>query len=121
QRLVEGTDVDRRLAEIADANLVASPVADRESEAGGERDVAADDPVTAHEPPPGVEQVHRATLPLRAARRLAEQLGHQRVRRHSSPDRLPVLAVRRNHVVVLAQRGEHTSELQSLAYLVCRL
>src|SRR5256885_14187645 len=92
-RSVEGADVDGRLAEVADAELVAILVADREPQTGSQRDVAADDPVAAHEPPPGVEQVHRAALPLRAARRLAEQLGHDLVRRHAARERLPVLAV----------------------------
>src|SRR5256885_6211324 len=55
-RSVEGADVDGRLAEVADAELVAILVADREPQAGGQRDVAADDPVAAHEPPPGVDR-----------------------------------------------------------------
>ena len=62
QRFVEGADVHGRLAEIAEAHLVAVAVLDCEAEPGGERDVAAHDPVPAHEPLFRVEEVHRAAL-----------------------------------------------------------
>jgi hypothetical protein len=59
--------------------------------------------------------VHRAALSLRAARRLAEQLGHDRVGRHAPRERLPVLAIGRDHVVVVAQGGERADRHRFLA------
>ena len=50
----------------------------RERDASGERDVPADDAVAAEHVVLGVEDVHRAAEPLRAAGDLAEELGHQR-------------------------------------------
>ena len=52
------------------------------------------------------EQVHRAALALRAAGGLAEQLGHHGPRRDAARDRLPVVAVGGDHVVVVAQHGD---------------
>src|SRR5205823_2222551 len=103
---MEGADVDGRLAEVADADLVAVLVADREPDPRGEWDVPPDDPVPAQEPPPGVEQMHRATLALGAAGRLAEQLGHHGGGRHAPRQGLTMLTVRRDHVVVVPQGRE---------------
>src|SRR5207245_820175 len=50
---VEGADVDRRLPEVTETDLVPTPVLDREPQSRGERDVTADDAVAAHEPPAG--------------------------------------------------------------------
>src|SRR2546422_4568103 len=92
---VEGADVDGRFAEVAQAHLIAPLVLDREADPGRERHMTPDDPVAAHEPPAGVEQVHRAALARRAPRRLAEQLGHHSVGGDATRQRLAVLAIRR--------------------------
>ena len=76
QRLVERALGHRAVAEEADDDLVAALVLDGEAHAGRERQVAAHDAVAAEEVRRLVEQVHRAALALRAARRAAEQLGH---------------------------------------------
>ena len=53
-----------------------------------------------------VEHVHRAALAARAAVDAAEQLGHDGARRHAARERLPVIAVRRDDVVVRAQHRD---------------
>ena len=82
-----------RLAQEADDDLIAAAILDREADAGGERNVAADDAVAAEEVRVGVEQVHRAALAARAAVLAAEQLGHDGARRHPARERLAVIAV----------------------------
>src|SRR5204863_8658664 len=57
-------------------------------------------------PPPGVEPVHGAALPPRAARRLAVRLGHHGVRGDAARQGLSMLAVRGDHVAGGSQRGE---------------
>ena len=112
---VERADVHGRLTEEAQADLVASPVPDREAEPRRERDVPADDAVTAHEPLRRVEEVHRPALTLRAPRRLAEQLRHDRGGGDAPGERLPVLAIRADDVIVVAQRGERADRHGLLA------
>src|SRR5207253_11506378 len=85
---------------LHDALPISPLVLDREADPGRERHMTPDDPVAAHEPPAGVEQVHRAALARRAPRRQPAVHGRPRDRRRSE---------------------EHTSELQSRGHLVCRL
>src|SRR5207247_257831 len=113
--LVEGADVDGRLPEVTDADLVAALVLDRKADARSERDMPADDPVPPHEPLLGVEQVHRAALALRAAGRLPEQLGHHGARRDAADQRLAVLTVGADHVIVVAQRRKRADRHRFLA------
>ena len=105
ERLVEGAGVHDRLAHEADAHLIAAAVLDGEADAGGERDVPADDAVAAEEVHAAVEHVHRAALAVRAAVDAAEQLGHHGARRDAAHERLAVVAVRGDDVVVGPQRG----------------
>ena len=103
---MKGADVDGRLPEVTQAHLVAALILDREADPRGEGHVAADDPMAAHEPLRRVEQVHRAALALRAAGGLAVQLGHRRLGGDAPGQRLPVLAVGADDVIVRAQRAE---------------
>ena len=64
---MERAGVHHRLAHEAEADLVAAAILDREADAGGERNVPADDAVAAEEVQVAVEQVHRAALAARAA------------------------------------------------------
>jgi len=106
QRLVERPDVHRSFAEKADAHFVAAQVLAGERETGSEGYVAADDAVAAHEAFLGIEEVHGAALALGAARRLPEQLRHHRVGRDPLDERLAMLAVGADDVVVVLQRRE---------------
>jgi hypothetical protein len=103
---VEGAGVHHRLAHEADDDLVAAAVLDGEADAGGDRHVPADDAVSAEEVRVAVEEVHRAALAARAAVDAPEELGHDRARRHAARERLPVVAIRGDDVVVVAQHGE---------------
>ena len=60
-----------------------------------------------------VEQVHRAALAARAAVDAAEQLGHHRARRHAARERLAVIAVGRDDVVVRAQHRDRAGATAS--------
>jgi hypothetical protein len=106
QRLVERTGVDHRLAHEADADLVAVAVLDRERDAGRERHVAADDAVTTKEVGLPVEEVHRAALAARAAIDATEELGHHGPRRDAARERLPVVPVGRDDVIVGTQHRQ---------------
>ena len=104
QRLVESALVHGRVAHVDDDDRVFVAVPDLPSDAGRERHLAADDAVAAHESARLVVDVHR---PAPAAGRPVdptEQLGHHRVRVHTLGDRLRVVAVRGDDVVVFAQR-----------------
>jgi hypothetical protein len=73
--------------------------------AGGERQVRAHDGVPAQEVPALVEQVHRAALALGEAVTAPEQLRHRAPRIAALGQAVAVLAIRRDGVVVVAQRG----------------
>ena len=107
ERLVEGAVVHGRLAHEADDHLVAAAVLDGEADAGRDRECArrrcrarrgsrVDLSNRCIEPP----------LPRDAAIHAAEQLGHDRARRHAAGERLPVVAVGGDDVVVLAQQRD---------------
>ena len=68
--------------------------------------MTAHDTVPAHEPLPGVEEVHRAALAAGAPRRLAEQLRHHRGGGDAAHQRLAVLAVGADNVVIVTERVE---------------
>jgi len=59
---VERADVDGRLSEEADANLIAAAILDREADARCDRHVATDDTVPAQEVRLRIEDVHRSAL-----------------------------------------------------------
>src|SRR3989441_13180735 len=113
--LVEGADVDRRLPEVTEAHLVAALVLDGEPDPGPERDMPAHDPVPPHESLPDVEQMHRAALALRAPGGFAEQLGHHRAGGDAARQRLAVLAVGGDDVIVVAQRRERADRHRLLS------
>ena len=99
ERLVEGADVGRALAELAEHRVRLALVVERERDADGDRQLAADDAPAAQEVALDVEQVHRAAVAARDAGRLAEQLGHDAVRLGADGQRRAVVAVAREHVV----------------------
>src|SRR5450759_3879949 len=91
QRFMERADVDGRLSEEADADLIAATILDCESDAGRDRNVSTDDGVSAQEVRLGIEDVHGAALAARATGGPAEQLRHDRAGAHSASERLPVI------------------------------
>jgi len=86
-----------------------------EGEAGGERQIAADDPVAAHEPPLGVEDVHRAAAPAGGAVDAPEQLRHHPPRLGTAGDRVAVGAVGADQVVLVAHRRGRADDRRLLA------
>ena len=66
----------------------------------------ADDGVAAHHEALLVEIMHGAAETLRAARRLAEKLGHAGIRARAARQRVPVVAVGGDQVIV-GPRGRH--------------
>ena len=97
---MERTLIDRGLAEVAERDLIRAAVLRREGDARRERDLTADDCVAAEEILVRVEEVHRAAFARRAAASLAEQLRHHLVWRSPHDERVAVVAVAREHVVV---------------------
>ena len=68
-RLAERALVGRAVAEHAERRVLGAQVVGGQAEAGGDRQVAADDPVAAHEALLEVEHVHRAAAALARRRR----------------------------------------------------
>ncbi len=99
ERLAERALVGGAVAERAQRDLVGALVVARQRDAGGDRQVAADDPVAAHEAAREVEHVHRAAAPARAAVDAPEQLGHHVLGRRAAHERVAVRAVGGDQVV----------------------
>ena len=106
QRLVECADVRGAVAEHAEDDVLLLFVADCPAAAGREREVSADDAVTAHEAQIRVEHVHRASAAVRRACLLSEQLGHDRFGVDAARDRVPVFAVAGEDVVRQLERND---------------
>ena len=104
---MKGSDIHRSLAEEAHTHLVPAAILDGEADAGRNRNVSTDDSMTAEEICLGVENVHGPALSTRAAGLAAEQLGHDGSRAHSARERLTVITVRGDYVVVGANHGHH--------------
>ena len=115
ERLVKGAGVHHRLAHVAEDHLVAAAILDREADAGGERHVPAHDAVAAEEVQVAVEEVHGAALAVHHAVAAPEQLGHHVARRHAARERLAVVAVGGDDVVVGAKQRERARAHRLLA------
>ena len=90
-------------------------VLDGEGHAGRQRDVGADDRVPAEHPVLDVEQVHRAALAARHARIAPEQLGHDAARVAALHQRVHVVAIGAEDVVVGLERGHRANRHRLLA------
>jgi hypothetical protein len=115
ERLAERALVGRAVAEHADGHLVAAEVVRGEAHARGERQVPADDPVAAHEAPLEVEHVHRAAAAVRDPVLAPEQLGHHAVGIGAPRQRVPVRAIGRDQVVLVAHRAHGADDRGLLA------
>ena len=105
ERLVEGALVDGPVAEEADHDLVGLAQADGVAHARGERQVAADDAVPAEVAARHVVEVHAAALAAADAGGAAPQLRHQRPRVGPAGERVAVVAVGAEEVVVGPQQA----------------
>jgi len=76
--------------------------------------VPADDAVSAEEVHVAVEQVHRAALAAHHAVDAPEQLGHHRARRHAARERLTVVAIGGDDVVVGPQHRDRAGAARLL-------
>ena len=103
---MKGAGVHDRLTHEADAHLIATSVLDGEAHARPERHVRADDAVTTKEIHVAVEEMHGATLAACDTVGASKQLGHHITRRYAARDRLTVIAVRGDDVIVRPQDRE---------------
>ena len=114
-RLAEVAGVGGAVAEHADGDRVFALVLGGEREAGRDRQVAADDPVAAHEAALGVEDVHRAAAPAAGPVDPAEELRHHPLGVGAAGDRVAVGAVGADQVVLLAHRRGGADDRRLLA------
>ena len=101
--LVELALVDGAVAKEAQDDLIIAAILDGEGDAGGDAQLAADDGVAAHEIQFVAEQVHGAALAIAAPGGLAHQLGHDLLATYATGQRLTVIAVVGDDVIVLAE------------------
>src|SRR5258708_12805089 len=96
---VEGADVRGSISEHAEDYVLFLAISHRPASADRKRQVAADDPVAAHEAELRVEHVHRSTATVGCAGLLAEELGHPAPGLDAARDRVPMLALPRDDLV----------------------
>ena len=96
-------------------DLLRAAVVGGQRHARGEREVAADDPVAAHEAVLEVEHVHRAAAAVRHAGLAAEQLGHDPVGLGAARQRVAVRAVGRDQVILVAHGADGADDRRLLA------
>ncbi len=99
--------IGRAVAEIGDANGAVIAILVRKSEAGAERDLRADDAVTAIELVLLREHVHGAALALGVPTTAAGQLGHHAAWIHVHGQHVAVITIGRDHLIALAHAELH--------------
>ena len=114
-RLAEVAGVGGAVAEDADGDRVFAFVLGGEGEARRDRQVAADDPVAAHEAALAVEDVHRAAAAAAGPVDPAEELRHHPFRFRAAGDRVPVGPVGADQVVLLAHHRGGAEDRRLLA------
>ena len=114
-RLAEVAGVGGAVAEHADGDRVFALVLGGERQARRDRQVAADDPVAAHEAPLAVEDVHRAAAPAAGPADPAEQLRHHPLGVGAAGDRVTVGAVGADQVVLVAHHRGGADDRRLLA------
>src|SRR5258708_13982110 len=107
---VEGADVRGSISEHAEDYVLFLAISHRPASADRKRQVAADDPVAAHEAELRVEHVHRSTATVGCAGLLAEELGHHGPGLDAARDRVPMLAVALEDVVAQLDRLNATHD-----------
>ena len=112
--------IDRAVAEVAQADPVFAAVLAGEGDAGGQRNMAADDRMPAEKSLLGVEKMHRPALALGAAGHLAQELGHSLLRGHPPRQAMTMVAVRRDDVIVLTQHADRADRHRLLAAVLVK-
>src|SRR5690606_6855208 len=100
EALVDLPLVRGAVAEIDEADRVVAAVLAREGQPRAQRDLRADDAVTAIEAGRYVEHVHRPALALGRTADAARQLGHDFLRVHARSQHVAVVAIARDDLVV---------------------
>jgi hypothetical protein len=103
---MEGALVYGRFTKEAERDLICALVFGSEGHARCQRNLAAHNRMPAKETEVRIEEVHRAAFATRTSGGLAIKLGHDGVRRHALGDRLAVLAVTRQYIVIRTQRRD---------------
>ena len=115
ERLPERALVGGAVTEHADRDLLGPAVVARQRDPRGDRQVAADDPVAAHEAPLAVEHVHRAPAPAGDAGLAPEQLGHHALGIGPARQRVAMRTVGRDQEVLVAHRPHGADDRRLLA------
>src|SRR5260370_17634925 len=102
-------------AKEASLPVIFFPISGREGHSRRERNVRANDRVSAVHVIFLVEEMHRTAEALRAAGRFAKEFGHTRVGAGSARERVSVIAICGDDVIVLAHRGDGTDDNRFLA------
>src|SRR5258705_6799966 len=104
--LVEGALIYGGLAKETKGHAVSTLILRRESSSGSQGNLSPDDCMSAQKIHAAVEHVHRATFASRTARFLAKQLRHYRFGRHSFGQRMRMLSITRQDIVVCPDGGD---------------
>src|SRR6266571_2503310 len=92
--------INSSFTEEAESYLICLSVLAGESHAGRQRNLPANDCMAAEKIQLVAEQVHRTPFASRTAARLTIEFGHNRVRRYAFGNRLAVLAITCQDVIV---------------------
>ena len=106
ERFVEGSLVDRPIAEEAKRDPVFTAVLRGEGHPGRERNVRRDDGVPAVHVIFAIEKMHRSAQPARAAGGFAEKLRHAGLGRSSARERVRVIAVGGDQIIIRPHRRD---------------
>src|SRR5262249_39932613 len=98
------------VSEISERNVVVAPILIGESEPGSERDLGADDAVTAEKPLLDRKHVHRAAFALGIASAPAGQLRHHALGVHAAGQHMAVVAVSGDDCVAPLDRHLHADD-----------
>ena len=97
--------IDRAVAKEAKRDAIFVAIFRGESHSDRERNVRADNRVTAIHVLFLVEEMHRTAEPARAAGLLSEKLRHAGVRARAAGQRVRVIAISGDEVIIVAHRG----------------
>jgi hypothetical protein len=106
QGLVKDALVHGCVAEITQGHGVFAPIAGGKGKTCGQRGMASDDAVASHKTTLGVKDVHGAAIPLRGTGAFAVELGHHRAGFGAAYQRVGMVAVGGDDIVIRAG-GKH--------------
>src|SRR5215467_3234680 len=100
---MEGPLIHGRFTKETQGDLIRFPVLAGEGDARRQRNLSADNRMTAKKIDVRIEQVHRATFTTRTAAGLAVKFGHDSLGRDALGNRLTMFTVTGKHVIVASQ------------------